>query len=134
MCVHISIITSRRIPRTRFVRINIQLLHICIRELKVVYLRILLDPRLRDGLWQRYKALLQAPTEKDLRGRFVVRFADRSQYRLFIPRSANKRRVCLLSLAVFLHNSLYLLTSRSTPLCSHQFTISLRGSHGWSST
>ena len=59
------IITRRRVPRARRVIRRMQQLHILLRQLEIVNVRILLNARVRHRLWQRHESLLRKRKKKE---------------------------------------------------------------------
>ena len=55
--VCLLIVTRRRVPRARRVLRRRQQVHILLRQLEIVDVGILLDPRVRHRLWQGHESL-----------------------------------------------------------------------------
>jgi hypothetical protein len=72
----------QRIPSNTFVLLRLQLIHLGGRQREIVELSILLDPTRRHALGQRHVALLQAPSEQDLRRGLAVLLGQLDDERL----------------------------------------------------
>lgn len=70
---------------------GLQTLHIFSSKLEVVYLRVLADPRGRYTLWEGDVALLQAPSQQDLRLGFLVLVGQNFE-RCFAPSLSSHQR------------------------------------------